>query len=133
VIANSLADMDVANPTFLEILKQILLQRIDMKAPTLELADARGGKPAKADPHQLSPIDCAMFMTAYTRCKMFTSVDLLESLEASFLSRIDEANGPTLVTMFNSHAAWCAQLVDECVLKKEQPRQVFKSFKKYNS
>lgn len=63
-----------------------------------------------------------MFMTAYTRCKAFTAVDLLESLEASFLSRIDEATGPTLVTMFNSHASWCASLVDECVIKKDQPR-----------
>ena len=30
VIANSLADLDVANPTFLEITKQILLKKIDV-------------------------------------------------------------------------------------------------------
>lgn len=73
-----------------------------------------------------------MFMTAFTRCKQFDSVDLLESLEASFISRVDEANGPTLVTVFNSHAAWSAHIVDQTILKKEQPRQVYKSFKKYN-
>lgn len=71
-------------------------------------------------------------MTAYTRCKLFDTVDLLESLEASFISRIDEATGPTLVTVFNSHASWCAHIVDQTILKKEQPRQVLKSFKKYN-
>lgn len=73
-----------------------------------------------------------MFMTAYARCKQFESVDLLESLEASFLSRIDEADGPTLVTVFNSHAAWSAHIVEQCYVEKSQPPRVYKSFKKYN-
>jgi hypothetical protein len=64
-----------------------------------------------------------MFMTAYTRCKQFdSSVDLLESLESAFISRIDEANGPTLVTVFNSHSAWSVHIVEQTLLKKEQPR-----------
>jgi len=57
-----------------------------------------------------------MFMTSFTRSKMFDEIDLLESLEAAFLSRIDEANGPTICTIFNSHATWAAHIIDQAVI-----------------
>ena len=53
-----------------------------------------------------------MFMTAYTKSKMFGAVDVLESLESAFMARIDEASGPTIVTIFNSHASWANHIVD---------------------
>ena len=43
-------------------------------------------------------------MTAYCRANMFNEVILFESLEAQFLRRVDEAEGPTIVTMFCAHA-----------------------------
>ena len=53
-----------------------------------------------------------MFMTAYCRGEMFEEYELLESLESSFLSRIHEAEGQTLVTMLNAHAAWASHIID---------------------
>lgn len=121
VIVNALADLDIANPTLLEVVKQILLRKIDVLSTTAlsEVPAAGKHKPAMPDASQLSPQDCAMFMTAYTRNKQFDAVDLLQSLENSFLLRIDEANGPTLATMFNSHAAWCHHVVDQSIIKGE--------------
>ena len=85
-----------------------------------------------ADKSSLAPIDCAMFMTAYCRGNMFKEVELLESLQASFLTKIDEANGQTLVTMLNAHAAWATHIIDETLIKKKQKRGVYKTFKKYS-
>ncbi len=64
---------------------------------------------------------------------MFNEVDLFESLESQFVAHIDDADGPTTVTMFCAHAAWAAHQIDECLIKKKQPAKVFKNFKKYNS
>lgn len=113
MIVNSLADLDIVNPTLLQIVKQILVNKIDMKAQQLEVlgADTKV-KPFEKEQNVLYPLDCAMFMTSFTRSKMFDEVDLLESLEAAFLSRIDEANGPTVCTIFNSHATWAAHIID---------------------
>ena len=50
---------------------------------------------------------------------MFSEVILFESLESQFLKRIDEAEGPTIVTMFCAHASWANQMIDECLIKKK--------------
>lgn len=128
VIANSLADLDIVNPTFLEIVKQILIEKIDVKTDE-SIPESENMMPGKPGPKMLAPIDCAMFMTAFTRCKQFDSIDLLKSLEASFLSRIESANGPTLVTVFNSHANWCQHIVKESEVKP-QPAKAYKNFQK---
>ena len=84
-----------------------------MKADKLEVLEQDTKlKPLQADKNVIYPLDCAMFMTSFTRSKMFDEVDLLESLESAFLSRIDEANGPTICTIFNSHASWAAHIID---------------------
>ncbi len=64
---------------------------------------------------------------------MLNEVDLFESLESQFVAHIDDADGPTTVTMFCAHAAWVAHQIDECLIKKKQPARVFKIFKKYNA
>lgn len=64
---------------------------------------------------------------------MMNEVDLFESLESQFVEHIDDADGPTIVTMFCAHAAWAAHQIDECLIKKKQPARVFKIFKKYNA
>ena len=43
-----------------------------------------------------------------------------------------EANGQTLVTMLNAHAAWATHIIDETLIKKKQKRGVYKAFKKYS-
>ena len=63
---------------------------------------------------------------------MFKEVALFERLEARFIERIDEAGGPTLVTMFQAHGAWAAHVVDEVLVKKKQKKRVYKIFKKYH-
>ena len=60
---------------------------------------------ASPDSTLLSPLDCAQFMTAFCRVKLFDP-ELFEVLEHCFTKRIDEATGETLVTMFVSHASW---------------------------
>lgn len=71
-------------------------------------------------------------MTAFVRAEMFKEVELLESLEAKFIERVDTADGATLVTMFNAHCHWANHIVDETLIKKNQARRVYKVFKKYN-
>ena len=71
-------------------------------------------------------------MTAFVRGEMFKEVALFERLEATFIERIDEAGGPTLVTMFTAHGGWAAHVVDEVLVKKKQRRRVYKVFKKYH-
>lgn len=73
-----------------------------------------------------------MFMTAYCRGGLFKEVELLESLQASFLAQLDQTNGQTLVTMLNAHSAWVTHIVDETLIKKSQKRKVYKAFKKYS-
>jgi hypothetical protein len=57
VIANSLADMDITNPTFLEVLKQIILRKIDTKMPDFldQIDPTKKHKALKPDPQQLTP------------------------------------------------------------------------------
>ena len=71
-------------------------------------------------------------MTAFCRAEMFKEVDLFECLESLFVQRIDEAEGTTLVTMFNAHSAWTLSIIDEVLVKKKHPRRVYTVFKKYN-
>ena len=126
VVVNSFAELEVTNPTLLAITREILLNSIDKKRD-------QNNMQGKHQPQELMPVDCAQFLTAYARANMFEEIDLFESLEAQFIDRIDEADGPTIVTMFCAHAAWAAHQIDECLIKKKQPPRVFKIFKKYNA
>jgi len=67
VIMNSLADLDIANPTLLHIVKQILLAKIDENAPIVQVPKGKEIQPNSA---QLMPKDCAMFMTSFCRSKI---------------------------------------------------------------
>jgi hypothetical protein len=55
-------------------------------------------------------------MTAFVRGKHFQDVSLFERLESHFVERIDEARGPTIVSMFTAHASWANHMIDECVV-----------------
>ena len=127
VILNSLAALDISNPTLLTICKHILLQKIDAKAT---LAD---GEPLiTVERPTLKPIDCAMFMAAFSRAEIFDDPALQESLLACFIERVDEADGETVVTILNAHAEWCHHIIDTVLIKKKQPKRVYSYFIKYN-
>ena len=112
VILNSFAEMEVSNPTLLEISKQVLLQKIDSKAVS------PNGMPLINDSEKasLSPVDCAMFMAAFSRAEVFGDPALQESLIACFMDRIHEADGPTTVTLLNAHAAWCHHIIETVLI-----------------
>ena len=110
VIVNSFAELDVTNPTLMAIVKEVVLRHCDTKS----------NRPIDENSHTLLPIDCAQFMTAFARCEMFQEVDLFETIENAFIQRIDEAEGVTLATMFNAHAAWANHVIDEVLIKKTQ-------------
>ncbi len=59
----------------------------------------------------LYPLDCAQLMTAFCRVQLF-DFELMEHLERTFVRHIDLASGETLVTMFTSHAAWAAHMIE---------------------
>ncbi len=69
----------------------------------------------------LTPVDCAMFMAAYSRAQVFDDPALQESLLSCFMERISEADGPTTVTILNAYAAWCHYMIETVLLKKNQP------------
>jgi|LauGreDrversion4_2_1035121.scaffolds.fasta_scaffold555994_1 hypothetical protein len=50
-------------------------------------------------------------MTAFCRVQLF-DFELMEHLERTFVRHIDLASGETLVTMFTSHAAWAAHMIE---------------------
>lgn len=56
-------------------------------------------------------------------------MELFEVLESVFIKRIEEAEGETLVTMFTTHASWAQNMIEECLVKKIQPRRVYNTFK----
>lgn len=118
VITNSLALLDIKNATIFTIVKNILLKDF-LEDNMDELV------------RKLQPIDCAQFMTAYCRVGIF-DLELFEVLEMAFIKRIDEASGESCVTMFTSHANWCVDMVEQCLVQKSQPRKVYNHFKQYN-
>lgn len=70
-------------------------------------------KTPKASLQNLTPLDCAQFLTAFCRVKYFEgNLDLFECLERYFIRNIDRASGETLVTMFISHAAWAQHMIE---------------------
>ena len=108
------------NPTLMAITREILLRNIDQKANhSLAVKD-------------LNPLDSTLFMKAYTDSGLFNEVILFESIESHFITRIDEADGPCLVTMFGAHASWMNNMVEECLKNKKQDHKVFKTFAKYS-
>ena len=111
VVVNSFAELDVTNPTLMTIAKELVLRHCDTKSD----------RPIEKDDNSenILPVDCAQYMTAFARCRMFQEVDLFETLENAFIQRIDEADGVTLATMFNAHAAWANHIIDEVLLKKK--------------
>jgi len=110
VVVNSFSELNVANPTLLGITKAIILEKIDEKNINLMLQQQmeEGQElmhPKKFSPNKtiLKPVDCAMLLSAFVKAEMFEEIELFESLEAAFLSRIDEASGVCLATIFNAH------------------------------
>lgn len=127
VITNALADLEIVNPTLLTIVKQILLNKIDKKALTHD------GQPLiSGDKPEVSTVDCAMFMTAFSRAQFFSDPALQESLIACFIERLSEADGPTTVTLLQAYGEWVHHMIDETLVKKKQPRRFYHAFCKYN-
>ena len=73
-----------------------------------------------------------MFMAAFSRAEVFDDPALQESLLSCFMSRITDADGPTTVTLLNAYAAWCHHMIETVLLKKEQPKRVYRVFMQYN-
>ena len=48
------------------------------------------------------------------------------------MNKIEEADGPTTVTLLNAHAAWCHHMIETVLIKKKQPRRVYTTFTKYS-
>lgn len=67
----------------------------------------------------LKPVDCAMFMAAFSRADFYDDVALQESLISCFIDRLEEADGPTTVTLLNAHAAWCHHMIDTVLIQKK--------------
>jgi len=111
IILNSFAELEVSNPTLLAISKQILLAKIDTKA-----VSADGQPLITTEKPSLSPVDCAMFMSAFSRAEFFDDVALQESLISCFIERIHEADAPTTLTMMNAHSAWCHHMIEEVLI-----------------
>ena len=80
----------------------------------------------------LTPVDCAMFMAAFSRAEFFDDVALQESLISCFIDRLHEADGPTTVTLLNAHAAWCHHMIDTVLIQKKQPKRVYRVFIRYS-
>ena len=80
----------------------------------------------------LTPVDCAMFMAAFSRAEFYDDVALQESLISCFIDRLHEADGPTTVTLLNAHAAWCHHMIDTVLIQKKQPKRVYRVFIRYS-
>ena len=80
----------------------------------------------------LMPVDCAMFMAAFSRAEFYDDVALQESLISCFIDRLHEADGPTTVTLLNAHAAWCHHMIDTVLIQKKQPKRVYRVFIRYS-
>ena len=80
----------------------------------------------------LTPVDCAMFMAAFSRAEFFDDVALQESLISCFIDRLHEADGPTTVTLLNAHTAWCHHMIDTVLIQKKQPKRVYRVFIRYS-
>ena len=112
VVLNSFAELEVSNPTLLAISKQTILSRIDRLSAASSLV-------TKQENSNLSPIDSAMFMSAFSRAEFFGDPALQESLMNCFMDRVDEADGPTTVTILNAHAAWFHHMIDQVLIQKK--------------
>jgi hypothetical protein len=99
-VINSFAELEITNPTLLSITKEILLNTIDRKS---NIEDPM----MLAKSEDIKPNEITQFMTAFCRAQIF-DVHLMEALESQFISQIDQAEAPSLVTMFTSHGAWAA-------------------------
>lgn len=71
-------------------------------------------------------------MAAFSKAEFFQDVSLQESLISCFLERINDADGPTTVTLLNAYAAWCHHMIDTILIQKKQPKRVYHVFSKYN-
>ena len=75
VVLNSLADLDIHNPTLLTISKELIIQKFDEGQLASEQGLTIEGPPLNKDTKdELRPLSCAQFMTAFARAKMFSEV-----------------------------------------------------------
>jgi len=84
IIVNSFVEMDVINPSLLNITKEKIL--------ALPFDDSTEGDNFR-NKEGLRPLDCALYMTAFCRAGMFNEMKLLEKLESIWLNSIEEADG----------------------------------------
>ena len=59
----------------------------------------------------MTTLDNALLLSTFCRSKAF-DLELLQLLESTFLDKIHEATGETLVAVFLSHTAWAKDMVD---------------------
>ena len=127
-VIHSLAELEIVNPTLLQITKQVLLRKLDRKA------EGPNGEPViqDSDGTDLMPFEMAMVMKAYCKAGMYEEVELLESLESAFLERIEDATTSDIVVIFGAHSSWCSNMIDQTHTAKNQKKRVFKVFKAYS-
>lgn len=94
--------------------------------------DAEGKPLITGEKPNLKPIDSAMFFAAFSRAEFFDDPSLQESLTSSFIEGINEADGPTTVTFLNAYAAWCHHIIEKTLIRKQQPKRVYRVFQRYN-
>ena len=64
VVLNAYAELEIVNPTLLTIAKQTILARIDRNEVTID------GEPSiTGEIPSLKPVDCSMFMAAFSRAE----------------------------------------------------------------
>ena len=79
----------------------------------------------------MGPGDIAKALYAFAENDIL-ELELFQTLEKAFLQRIHEAICPEIVILFQAHAVWIQNLVEETLITKDQSRRLYKNAKKYN-
>jgi hypothetical protein len=88
VISNSLAEMEIQNTTYFNIVKNIILEN-ELFEKSIE-AGEEIPRNVNLKEKSLKPLDCAHFMAAFCKVKLFDgNLDLFEYLERQFVKYID--------------------------------------------
>ena len=88
VISNALAEMEIQNTTYFNIVKNIILEN-ELFEKSIE-AGEEVPRNVNMKEKFLKPLDCAHFMAAFCKVKLFDdNLDLFEYLERQFVKYID--------------------------------------------